>query len=533
MSSDYENSVSVNQIPFFDWTSQDTLRMGSFIAIQLKNQDPKTVTIARLEQRQREEDPLDPDESVVTHIRLRLFPPLFPTKPIDCHPRIPSHSIPKILHGCGSQNVELYESRECVWINGEIPDDEVKILFPAFVFSFEELEKSENGWAHGIHNVYFARFWHNKIYSYTVRAENRLDPIPKGTVLGFMNKHPLYKQPSNLIIARRCQHHAIWVGLFSIQKAIIKMLNKRGMSSSSRENISLNVGCIPLECIQYIYSLSKFVSPIDCHPVTLRDSFLHVDSSLTRRKLSMSFDAGVLRFKSISDLKLLRSIFGPSSTYGSSEKRPNLSDGSTGTTLKRGHHLSVISGHVNDNAEDEKFKRRSKEQRVDLCFSPFNVRVTVGYERYVYSLRACGSLKRPSHCPTLNTILRGQSPQTCSDTLQPIKPSSPPTDPSSETGKDSHDNPDESEEAEESPSDECNPPVLHPPALQNIQLGDQFLDGQTVYEVVTVNKTASTPVCTCRAVAGKHYDKHRPAEEQDTMERKDIVQLLIDIHDFA
>ena len=348
MSSDYENSVSVNQIPFFDWTSQDTLRMGSFIAIQLKNQDPKTVTIARLEQRQREEDSLDPDEPVVTHIRLRLFPPLFPTKPIDCHPRIPSHSIPKILHGCGSQNVELYESRECVWINGEIPDDEVKILFPAFVFSFEELEKSKNGWAHGIHNVYFARFWHNKIYSYTVRAENRLDPIPKGTVLGFMNKHPLYKQPSNLIIARRCQHHAIWVGLFSIQKAIIKMLNKRGMSSSSREIISLNVGCIPLECIQYIYSLSKFVSPIDCHPVTLRDSFLHVDSSLTRRKLSMSFDAGVLRFKSISDLKLLRSIFGPSSTYGSSEKRPNLSDGSTGTTLKRGHHLSVISGHVND-----------------------------------------------------------------------------------------------------------------------------------------------------------------------------------------
>ena len=309
MSDSYGNTVYVNDVPYFDWTSMDHVRIGSFMGIQLRNKkDNGRITIARLEERTPDENP----DNAATTIRVRFFLPLFPEKRLEWHPKPPEHEHKRIENGCGSKNVELYESREVAWISGELPDDEMMLLFPAFVFTLDELKQNENKWAEGLHNVYFVRFWHNAIYSYETETIHRLDPLPSKTVMGFPNKHSTYRHPSNLIVPRRCLHHNAWVGLYNLQKKVIKsVMKKQGESDVVRHDLTLKVGYIPPEGIQYIHALGSFVSDLDHHPVTLCQTFLmNGRTSVSTAKFNMSYKEGVLKFETQDDLSVFCSLFG-------------------------------------------------------------------------------------------------------------------------------------------------------------------------------------------------------------------------------
>ena len=288
----------------------DTVRIGSFMAVQLRNQDdPQAITIARLEERQVDEEQ-DPDFATTT-IRLRLFLPLFPVKRLTWHPSPPLQNYTKILDGCGSRNEELYESSECRWICGEKPDDEIKVLFPTYVFTFEELSKRENRWAEGMYNVYFVRFWKHVIYSYVEKTKRRLEPLPATVRMSFVNKHPDYRHPGNLIMPRRCMHQSTWLGLYKLRKFVLKAGKKQGgLRNLETNELSWTVGCIPKECIQYIYSLANFLSHFDCHLVTLRESFQKTGLVLFKPKIKMSYQAGVLKFETPEDMSFVLSLFG-------------------------------------------------------------------------------------------------------------------------------------------------------------------------------------------------------------------------------
>ena len=90
MSSEYDNDVGINQVPHYERRIGDVIRLGSFMAIELKDQPTKTYTIARFEERIREYD--EAEACFETNIRLRLFLPLFPTQRLACHPKPPKHS---------------------------------------------------------------------------------------------------------------------------------------------------------------------------------------------------------------------------------------------------------------------------------------------------------------------------------------------------------------------------------------------------------------------------------------------------------
>ena len=314
-SSPYCDTVCVNQVPYFDWTSMDTVRIGSFMAVQLREQDdPQAITIARLEERLVDEEQ-DPDFAA-TSIRLRLFLPLFPVKRLSWHPSPPSHNYTKIVHGCGSRNEEVYESSELRWISGEKPDSEIKILFPTYVFTLEELSKRENRWAEGMHNVYFVRFWKHVIYSYVEKTKRRLEPLPAKVSMNFVNKHPDCQRYGNLIMPRRCMHQNIWMGLYKLRKFVLKIGRKRGDSRSLESELSWTVGCIPQECIQYIYSLANFLSHFSSHPVTLRDSFQKTGLVLFKPRIKLSYQAGVLKFETLQDMLFVISLFGEQVSHG-------------------------------------------------------------------------------------------------------------------------------------------------------------------------------------------------------------------------
>ena len=61
--------------------------------------------------------------------------------------------------------------------------------------------------------------------------------------------------------------------------------------------------------------------------------------------------------------------------YGSPKVWPTLAESKQGHTLKRGHSLTPVQDSNLDDVTP--LKRRSKEQRVDIMFSPTQVRVTV------------------------------------------------------------------------------------------------------------------------------------------------------------
>ena len=341
-SSPYTETVYVNQVPYFDWTLMDTLRIGSFVAIQLRNQeDSKAITIARLEERQQDEDE-DPDVAATT-IRLRLFLPLFPTKRLSWHPKPPKHNHAKIQDGCGSMNEELYESTELRWISGEKPDEEIKVLFPTFVFTLEELKRTEHSWAQGMHNVYFARFWHHVIYSYVEKTKHQLDPLPTTVSMYFVNKHPSYKQPGNLIFQRRCRHQNIWVGLYRLRKFVLKIVKKQSESGVlDEDDLSLKIGHTPVECIQYIYTLANFMSDCDYHPVTLQESFQTTGLALSSNPIKLSYRGGVLRFGTHDDLSFVASLYGKRMTEAGSGKNDR----------KRDYHHLIFDLTQKENSEN-------------------------------------------------------------------------------------------------------------------------------------------------------------------------------------
>ena len=325
----------------------DTVRIGSFMAIQLRDEDDsKDFTIARLEEREQDEEQ-DPDLAA-TSIRLRLFLPLFTDRRLKWHPAPPSHNYEKIEHGqCGSRNKELYESTEVLWINGELPDKKVKLLFPAFVFTLEEMRKNENAWAEGMNNVYVVRFWHHTVYSYKRATEHRLDELPSMVSMGFVNMHPSYRHPDNLIVPRRCLHRTIWVGLYNLRKKLEKEIKNRGSSKvSSHGEVTLRVGYyLPVECIQYIHTLGN--------------------SEVSRQKLNMSYGGGVLIFENEEDLSYLNFLVGgqqdgTSCLVAASTVLPDRSISEKAT--KRGLlHVTDMSGKENtkyDENKDDDIKRR-------------------------------------------------------------------------------------------------------------------------------------------------------------------------------
>ena len=370
----YVNTVSVNDVPYFDWVLMDNIRIGSFVAIQSReDKDEPIITIARLEERQQDEDE-DPDIAATT-IRLRLFIPLFVGKRLDWYPKKPKHNHRKIEEGCGSKNTELYETTECVWIAGEKPDDKIKLLFPVFVFTFEELRRKENKWAEGMRNVFFVRYWHNRIYSYTARTKHRLEDLPSTASMGFVNNNPAYKQPCNLIMQRRCLHRNIWMGLYKIRKHIIKVCGMDDNTNGAKQGgVSLTIGYIPMECVQYIYVYESYV---------------------WYRKLHVSYRAGVIKFGK-EDLAHIRTLLGIStdkydgSCLSLDKDQKVLGDNLNQKILKRGYcqtstegkeniegKMNVITGIVNEkhnnddddsddnNDDDDEATKRIKQTKLN------------------------------------------------------------------------------------------------------------------------------------------------------------------------
>ena len=316
----------------------DNIRIGSFMAIQLRedDEDSKEITIARLEERVKDEDD-DPDSEKTT-IRIRLFLPLFRSNRLKWYPNLPSHTRNKIQNGCGSKNDEVYESREVLWIDGEKPDYKVKLLFRVFVFTLRELERSGNAWAEGMCNVYVVRFWHNTINSYVKPTRHRLEELPPTVTMGFPNTHPGYDHPSNLVVPRRCLHRSIWIGLYNLQKKMDKELNKLGglSTTSTQREVSLKVGYyFPNECIQYIHTVANSV--------------------VSRQSLVMSCHGGILSFEKHEDLLYLNSLFGKHASSSSGVRSIPVGGSISEKPLKRRLHL-------NNDAEKENAEKNDKKE---------------------------------------------------------------------------------------------------------------------------------------------------------------------------
>ena len=292
--STYEKTVCLNQDPHYDRFLKDSLRMGSFVVIKHEGKEH----IARLECRQIDIDDDNPDEYETT-IRLRLFHPLFNRNKIECKkPKPPKHSFAPIFSGPGAQQAELYESSDRLWISTSNKNDNPKILFPAFVFTVDEFSLPKNAWAIGLHNVFVVRTWEMIDYEHrSCRKIKSLVPLPSIAALGFPNDHPDYKKSTRSVVPQRCLHESLWNGLYALKKGLNKCLNKRTGQSNDKEVVSLNVGHVPLETIQYISLISNYLATVPSHTITLSDSFLHLDQTLRRSKVKISFNAGVIRFK--------------------------------------------------------------------------------------------------------------------------------------------------------------------------------------------------------------------------------------------
>ena len=378
-----KNAVYVKQLD--DW-----FRLSIFVHAKLPNQDEGTTTICRLV------------ENIGTTQAVLLYLPLFPPKKLDCHPNIPEHSFDPIEHSTGSDNVELYQSD--VVMDIESPDRAtIEILYPAFVFHPSELAKPEHAWSQGVKNVFVVRF-----QSFLNRDGKEVTTLMHPSELHCVpTDHMLKRDFPQLALCPRCYHRNVWVGLFQIRKALVKLLNRRSGQSESQSVQSLSIGCIPTEVFNYIYCLANSkVQSLSCHFFTGSETYLDVDGKLTRRKIRMIFEKGVICFNTQEDLDMLRQFVGLPSVCGSTEIKPTLKDGPMGKELKCGHCLSIIKGCAPED-RPSKFKRTSTEQRVDLSFSPHQVRVTVGSQRYRYDTLRDGTLKVEPPTDHLKAVLHG------------------------------------------------------------------------------------------------------------------------------
>ena len=313
----------------------DFFRLGTYCHAKLPNQDPGTTTICRLV-----------NSSLSSNSkRVLLFLPLFPRKKLACHPDLPSHEYEHIEHSIGSENVELYQTDIHVDLTAADNSEIIEILYPAFVFHHSELQKPENSWASGVKNVFVTRF----CYFTSIHGEKTFALASPRELLAFPTDHQLKRDFPQLAIASRCYHKNVWWGLFQLRKALIKLLNRRSGQAESQSVQSLSIGSMSNKVINYIYSLANSnVQSLSCHFFPGSETYLDIDSNLTRRKIQMTFGKGMIRFETNQDLDMLRQFIGLPSVCGSTELRPTLKDGKTGKELRRGHCLTVIKGCPNE-----------------------------------------------------------------------------------------------------------------------------------------------------------------------------------------
>ena len=296
--------MSDDESPVYIPHCNDCFRLNTFVHICLADQDNGTTTICQLFK----------DHGRVS---LRLFYPLFPQKKLRCHPDIPPHSANKLLEGVGCENVELYKSNQRI-VARNLNAKEIKIRFPAFVFSIEEFQDPANAWAHGLSNVFIV--WYKEPPVSPNDSSPSLVPIePKEIECFPMDYRPEYN-PIELCVPPRCFHRNVWTGLFLLRKGLSKILNKRGHQSEEIDLQSLNIGAVPMETFNYIFVVANSnCSSILCEQNNKTESYLQVDSRLTRSKIKMSYENGILRFQTPSDIDIIRRLLGITAVYGSCE----------------------------------------------------------------------------------------------------------------------------------------------------------------------------------------------------------------------
>ena len=475
----------INHPPIYVEHIDDCLRVGSFVHAKLWNQKPGTTTIGRLERRTHE------------GFHLRLFYPLFPEKKDEDLPALPNHNHRPIPLGSpGSLNLELYQSTDFVSCNDT---EDCTILFPAFVFSTKELSNPKNSWAHGLTNVFVLRFLEQKDASY-VTNDTKLLPLPEDEVVCFPNQIQGRIKKKHNVAGSRCYHETVWSGLYLIRKAISKILNKRTCLSESSDLSSLSIGQIGLETFNYIAMMTTLESGIACHSFQLSESYMDCDDTLTRTKIKFQFQSGTIRFESLDDIKMLREILGIASTYGSIEHRPRLSDGIKGVPLSSGHCITLVRGRDEQYPEETEpasrpVKRIFRGEGIDIAFSPYNTRITVGYSKYSYRNLRNGSLQHEPPTEHLKNILEGNNKRNHQKVLSHLQP--PP--------KDSE--------------------------YQGICIGDIYENEGTVFKVVDVYMSSETRkrMVYSRVIAGSLYDKDSDTKSQRVVRSTDYkkVQDLI------
>ena len=372
-------------VPHFD----DVFRMNTFMHVKLSDQDNNTTTVCQLIKHQ-------------GAVCLRLYYPLFPKHNLECHPSVPSHSFSKVTEGPGSNHIELYKSDR--WFPAhDLFRQNIKIRYPAFVFTLEEFIDPANSWANGLTNVYICRY--KEPASLLQDPPNRsLVPLQPNEICCFPMNYRPENNPFELVVPPRCFHRNVWTGLFLLRMGLAKILNKRGRQSEALDTQTLNIGAIPMETFNYIYVLANSNEPsLFCHKQDRNESFLHLEPDMTRKKLRMKYEAGTIRFQTPQDIDILRRLVGLSAVYGSCEARPTLKHGDAGISLKRGHFLSFINASTDP--VEEPFKKRSCRQRVDVSFSNFQVQLTVAFERYRYDMTRSGILRTTPESKHLTSLL--------------------------------------------------------------------------------------------------------------------------------
>ena len=370
-------------VPLFN----DVFRIRTFVHVKLKDQDKWSTTICQL------------NKHWDGNVKLSLFYPLFPKTKLKCHPSIPKHDFLPLDNETGCRQIELYKSWDVI-SRYEAQNDDIAIRYPTFCFTPSQLVSPSNVWSKGIKNVYVV---HYKQVPGEPGDGGKLVAVEDSEICCFPMDN--VKLGENLIASPRCFHKNTWHGLFLLRKALVKALNRRGRQAERRDSETVSIGNIPTETFNYIYILSnshmKFLS---CHFVDGSESYQDIDDKMTRRKIRMSFQNGILRFATQSDLNFIRNMLGFAAVYGSSKVRPTLQDGDAGVTLKRGHFMTVIKG----SQTACEFKRRCYEQRIDVVFSPFQVRVTANFQRFRYDRSRSGQFRTTPPTDHLDCVLRAK-----------------------------------------------------------------------------------------------------------------------------
>ena len=402
-----------------------------------------------------------------------------------------------------------------------------RILYPAFVFSYEEFHNPKNRWAHGLKNVFFVRFSEHHEQEDGLPRRHVLKEIEQfEKKLCFPNEHANHVLLDEAIRPPRCFHQSAFTGLFVIRRALVKLLNKCGGSSEEQEITSDTIGLVPTETWTYIVHLCRRQG-IKVHSSKTSASYLEVEPNFTRHKVRLQYPSSTIRFQSPEELKFLRSLIGFCSTYGSSERKPTLSDGAAGISLKRKHRLTLVKGTPPD--DEAKFRIRSRSQRVDLTWSDFHCRVLVGYEQYNYDIDRQGNLKNPPPTDHLEFVLKGgtnspdnDDPSTKAQEKPQDKPKHDDTVESDTTFNKILAMTDSDATTVESDDDDC------------LVVGASFQDhdDQNVYEVKAIQRNKEGEYVISQVIAGMDYDHDLPMNMQEVRKWEDLDEVRLLINDY-